>query len=208
MRRLAVLLPLLVLGLMLAGVANAASPPPVGPPYPDPVDGQAVYDYAGVFTPTTVVQAEQIVDAIEAQTKAEVAVYTQAKGRDDISPDEAEADAAALMDQWGVGRAGVNDGLVVLFDLDTTLKHGQVQLYAGGGFADRYLTTDELQAIFDEDMAPLLQGGDLDSALLVGLAKVVSGVFDATPSPGSEPAVDARRARTALPAAGDRPRGL
>ena len=93
------------------------------------------------------------------------------------------------MDQWGVGRAGVNDGLVVLFDLDTTLKHGQVQLYAGGGFADRYLTTDELQAIFDEDMAPLLQGGDLDSALLVGLAKVVSGVFDATRSPGSEPAV-------------------
>ena len=86
MRRLAVLLPLLILGLMLAGVANAASPspPPVGPPYPDPVDGQAVYDYAGVFRPSTVAQAEGIVDAIEAQTKAEVAVYTQAKGHDDI----------------------------------------------------------------------------------------------------------------------------
>ena len=57
------------------GVALTA---PVGPPYPDPVDGQAVYDYAGVLRPATVAQAEAIVDAIEAQTKAEVVVYTQA----------------------------------------------------------------------------------------------------------------------------------
>jgi hypothetical protein len=65
MRRLAVLLPLLILGLMLAGVANAASPspPPVGPPYPDPVDGQRVYDYAGVSAVDRDAQAEQIVDA-------------------------------------------------------------------------------------------------------------------------------------------------
>ena len=86
---------------------------------------------------STVAQAEGIVDAIEAQTKAEVAVYTQATGRDDITAAEAEADADALMDQWGVGRAGINDGLVILFDLDTSLKHGQVQLYAGSGFAER-----------------------------------------------------------------------
>jgi uncharacterized membrane protein YgcG len=193
MRRLAVLLPLLILGLMLAGVANAASPspPPVGPPYPEPVDGQAVYDYAGVFSPTTVTHAEQIVDAIEAQTKAEIAVYTQATGRDDITTPEAEADAAALMDQWGVGRVGINDGLVILFDLDTTLKHGQVQLYAGSGFAERYLSTDQLQAIYDEDMLPLLRGGDLDSALLVGLARIVTGTLDASPSPGGEPAAPA-----------------
>ncbi len=53
-------------------------PPPAGPPFPEPVDGQAVYDYAGVFDASTIVQAEQIIDAIEAQTKAEVVVYTQA----------------------------------------------------------------------------------------------------------------------------------
>jgi uncharacterized membrane protein YgcG len=185
MRRLAVLLPLLILGLLLAGVANAASPspPPVGPPYPDPVDGQAVYDYAGVFSATTKAQAEQIVDAIEAQTKAEIAVYTQATGREDVTEAEAEADAQALMDQWGVGRAGIDDGLVILFDLDTSLQHGQVQLYAGPGFAERHLSTDELQAIYQDDMLPILETGDLDSALLVGLAQIVNGTFD-SPSPG------------------------
>ena len=63
------------------------------------------------------------------------------------------------MDEWGVGRAGINDGLVILFDLDTTLEHGQVQLYAGSGFARRRISTqDELQAIFDDDMLPLLAG--------------------------------------------------
>ena len=49
--------------------------------------------------------AEQIIDAIEAQTKAEVVVYTQTPGRDEVTTDEAEADAQALMDQWGVGPA-------------------------------------------------------------------------------------------------------
>ena len=53
-------------------------PPPAGPPFPEPIDGQAVYDYAEVLTPTTRDRPRQIIDAIEAQTKAEVVVYTQA----------------------------------------------------------------------------------------------------------------------------------
>ena len=134
-------------------VAASPSPPAAGPPFPEPVDGQAVYDYADVLTPTTESQAESIIDAIEAQTKSEVVVYTQALGRDDITTEEAEGHAAALMDEWGVGRAGINDGLVILFDLDTSLQHGQVQLYGGSGFAAA--AQPELQDIFDNQMLPL-----------------------------------------------------
>ena len=36
----------------------------------------------------------------------------------------------------------------------------------------------DLQGIYDSDMLPLLQGGDLDSAVLVALAQVVSGTFE------------------------------
>ncbi len=168
-----------------AGASPGATPPPPGPPFPEPIDGQAVYDYASVLRPETELQAEQIVDAIEAQTKVEIAVVTQAMGRDDITSADAEHDAAALMDEWGVGRAGIDDGLVILFDLDTSLAHGQIQLYPGAGFADRYLSTDQLQAIYQTDMLPLLSGGDLDSALLVGLAQVISGTLDAPPPPGT-----------------------
>ena len=191
MRRLTRLLPGLLLALSLAAVASAASPspgattPPPGPPYPEPVEGRAVYDFARVLRPDTVAQAEAIVDAIEAQTKAEVVVYTQALGRDDITTEEAEAHAAALMDEWGIGRAGINDGLVILLDLDTSLEHGQAQLYAGSGFAERYMTVDQLQDVYQSSMLPYLADGDLDTAVLVGLGEVVGGTLKASEPPGS-----------------------
>jgi uncharacterized membrane protein YgcG len=176
--------------LVGAPVALAASPSPSaqppGPPFPEPVDNQAVYDFAQLFRPETRTQAEGVIDAIEAQTKAEVVVYTQALGRDDITTEEAASHAQALMDQWGVGRFGVNDGLVILFDLDTSLKHGQVQLYAGPGFSTSYLSDDARQVIYEDTMLPLLRDGQFDEALLSALSQVVAATFAATP-PGETP---------------------
>ena len=81
-------------------------------------------------------------------------------------------DAIALMDQWGVGRAGIDDGLVILFDLhENDPCHGQVQLYAGPGYAASYLSNAERQAIFDDDMLPMLRECDLDGALLTAMAE-------------------------------------
>jgi uncharacterized membrane protein YgcG len=167
---------LFALGLALPSLVAAA-----GPPFPDPVDGQAVYDTAELFDPATRDQAELIIDAIEAQTKAEVVVYTQAVGRDDITTEEAESHARALMDQWGVGRVGVDDGLVILFDLDTTGIHGEVQLFAGPGFSSRHLSDDERQAIYEGTMLPLLAEQQFDQALLAALAEIVNGTFDGAP---------------------------
>jgi uncharacterized membrane protein YgcG len=152
-----------------------------GPPFPDPVDGQAVYDTAELFSEAARERAELIIDAIEAQTKAEVVVYTQDLGRDDITAEETEEHARALMDQWGVGRQGVDDGLVILFDLDTSGQHGQVQLYAGPGFSSAYLSDDERQAIYQDTMLPLLSEGRFDDALTAALAQIVEGTVDKTP---------------------------
>ena len=66
------------------------------------------------------------------------------------APRTAEAHAQALMDQWGVGRRGFDDGLVILYDLDPSLVHGQVQLFAGPGYRATFLSNEERQAIFDE----------------------------------------------------------
>ena len=116
--------------------------------------------------------------------------------------------AAALMDQWGVGRRDVNDGLVILFDLDTSLKHGQVQLYAGSGFDEAYISTDERQAIFEDDMLPLLRAGDLDAALGVGLSKVVTATLDPSSATGRQAHGGRCRARATVPRARGRPRRL
>ena len=157
--------------LLLSVGAAAATSPPAGPPYPDAVTGQRVYDYAGIFAPGAVTQAEQTIKTIEARTGAQVAVYTQIKPESDTL-DKANADARSLMDQWGVGRKGIDDGLVILFDMQGNLQHGQVSLYAGSGFKATYLTNADRQAIFDNDMKPLLVDGDFDGAMAKALADV------------------------------------
>jgi uncharacterized membrane protein YgcG len=173
-----------------------ATTPPVGPPYPNAVTGQRVYDYAGIFSPAAITEAQSIITGIEARTGAQVAVYTQVKpSSDDL--DKANADALALMNQWGVGRKGFDDGLVILFDMQTNLRHGQVSLYAGGGYAAAFLSDSERQAIFDNDMKPLLADGDLDGGLLAGLHDI-----DANATPEHAATLERGRQINALMAAG------
>ncbi|CAN5480612.1 hypothetical protein BH20CHL7_BH20CHL7_18040 [soil metagenome] len=166
-----------VFGEALSGPALPGGPPsdpgapPPGPPFPDPVDGQAVYDYAGVFSAATIAQAESMIDVIESRTSAELAVYTQMVDYG-VTTEETERRARALIDSWGIGRAGFDDGMVVFFDLDPSLEHGQVQLYAAPGFEATYLTNADRQAIFENDMVPFLRVADLDEALLVALQRI------------------------------------
>ena len=171
---------LLLLGS--AGLASAAPPP--GPPYPDAVTGQRVYDYAGIFSPGTVSSAEATIKAIEVRTGAQVAVYTQVKPESD-TPAAADDDALALLNQWGVGRKGFDDGLVILFDMQGSLVHGQVSLYAGYGFKASFMTNADRQAVFDNDMKPLLTQSppDFDGALRIALADVDAA---ATPAHADE----------------------
>ncbi len=143
-----------------------------GPPFPSPVTNQAVYDTAEVLSATVKERVEATIDAIENRTGAEVVVYTQLVPNG-VTESEAEADAIALMDQWGVGREGIDDGLVILFDLhENDPCHGQVQLYAGPGFRATFLSNEERQAIFEDDMLPHLRDCDLDGALLAAMDKV------------------------------------
>lgn len=152
--------------LLLPVVAAGA-----GPPFPPPVDGQAVYDTAGILSEGTIADAEATIDAIEARTAAEIVVYTQLVDYG-VTTEETESRARALIDQWGVGRRGFDDGLAIFFDIDPSLEHGQVQLYAGPGFEATFLTNSERQAIFDDDMLPYLRNANFDGALGVALERI------------------------------------
>jgi uncharacterized membrane protein YgcG len=158
--------------IMTGGTGGSGEPATnAGPPFPDPVDGVRVYDQAGAFQPETVATAARTIAAIETRTGAQVVVYSQvvANGR---TTEEADQDARALMDQWGVGRKGFDDGLVILFDLYPGLQHGQVILYGGPGYRAAYLDNSEKQRIFDDEMVPRLKAGDVDGALLIALERV------------------------------------
>lgn len=167
---IAVVVLLALAALAPAGIRAETTP---GPPFPDPVLGQAVYDTAGLFGAEAIAEAEAIIDRVEERTGAEVVVYTQVKPW--ATTESTEQDAIALIDQWGVGRAGFDDGLAIFMNVYTEAGgrvRGQVQLYAAPGFRDLYLTNEERQQIFDEDMLPLLQAQQFDAAMLAALRRV------------------------------------
>ena len=149
--------------------APADAPPP-GPPFPDPEIDRAVYDFAGVFEPETIAAVEETIDRIEERTKAEVVVYTQVV--DFPTTEETERHALALIDQWGVGRKGFDDGLAIFFDFEPGRSSGQVQLYAAPGFAATFLTNSERQQIFENDMLPHLRADDWDAAILAAMDRI------------------------------------
>ncbi|HYX10479.1 MAG TPA: TPM domain-containing protein, partial [Candidatus Acidoferrum sp.] len=155
-----------LLVLAVARVSIAA-----GPPYPDPIPGIHVYDTADALTGADIGAAEKQIQAIEARTGAQIVVYTQVKPESD-TPEAAEADAAALGTQWGVGRKGFDDGLVILFDLEPNLCHGQVQLYAAKGFAAAFLSNSDRQRIYEDTMLPDLRACRLGAALAGALEQV------------------------------------
>ena len=165
LRPLAAVVLLALLGLAASSVARAA-----GPPFPDPTPNQAVYDTAAALQAATVSSAEQLADDIERTSGAELVVYTQVKPF--ISEDENLADARALMDQWGVGRSGFDDGLVLMIGLDDDLVHGKVSFFAGSGYRSSYLDEDALKRIIDDDFVPAARTGDLDAAVLASLDAV------------------------------------
>lgn len=159
-----------------AALAVVPGAPAAGPPFPDPVVDQVVYDYADILSPSTEGRATQIIVAIEQRVAAEVVVYTQYKpGSTEAST---EQDALALINQWGVGRRGFDDGLAIMWNtnrptcLTGVSGNGQVQLYAAPGYAATYLSNSERQGIFDDAMLPLLRECDEDGALLAALERI------------------------------------
>jgi uncharacterized membrane protein YgcG len=145
--------------------------------------GRYVYDLAGIWSASAIDQAQSTAVAIRDRTGAEVAIVSWPSDDSDVSTGTARADAITIMDTWGVGRAGVDDGLVVLFDMDSQSQlHGQIYLYAGSGFLDRYLNEDEASGVVNDAMLPRAVEGDLDAALLDGLQRI-----DHVVQPGGNP---------------------
>jgi len=169
---------LLAASSWLAGSALAA-----GMTLPPSQAGVYVYDLAGIWSGATIDRAQSIAQAIRERTQAQLAIVSWPSDDPDVSTETARLDAITIMNTWGVGRAQINDGLVVLFDMDAgSRQHGQIYVYAGRGYLEQYLNEDEAATIVNEVMLPKARDGDLDAALLDGLTRV-----DHVTQPGGNP---------------------
>jgi uncharacterized membrane protein YgcG len=147
--------------------------------FPNPVNGQAVYDPAGALDPEIEQALERQIDAIEARSGAEVAIYVQV---DELATEDSNQEAArALMDQWGVGRKGYDDGLVYLVSFEPNLVHGVVSYYAGAGFLRGYLSQADLQQTIDDVIVPAAAQQQIGGGLIQAIQLVDSAITpDAT----------------------------
>ena len=152
-----------------ASIATAA-----GPPFPDPVDDQAVYDTADVLSVETEAELEATIDAREADTGAELVVYTQVDPG--ISEDENLANAKALIDQWGVGRSGFDDSMVLMVGLEENRINGKVSMFGGSGFLGAYANEDALKSIIETEFVPQASSGDLEGAIVNTIEAVAERV--------------------------------
>jgi uncharacterized membrane protein YgcG len=163
----------IALALILAPLALAFDLPPSQA-------GKYVYDFAGIWSSGVIDSAQQTADRLRSQTGVEMAVVSIPTGESSVSTSEAEQTAKDIMDAWGVGQAGVDNGIVVLFDLDTSLRHGQIYVYGGRGIVSKYLSPAAAQSVAN-DMIDRAKAGDLVGALTVGMREIA----DAVDNPGS-----------------------
>jgi hypothetical protein len=146
--------------------------------FPDPVENQAVYDPAGALTPEIEAALEQRIDATEARTGAELAIYVRIEA--DATSDSNLADARALIDQWGVGRQGFDDGMVILLTFfDPTFQHGWVSTWAGSGFHAAYMGDGAQQAIREDIIIPAIRQGSPAGGLIAAVDAIDAAI---TPS--------------------------
>lgn len=144
---------------------------------PPTQEGVYVYDLAGIWSQAAIDRAQQVAEDVRARTQAEIAVVSWPSDDVDVSTTTAEADARLIMDTWGVGRAGVNDGLVVLYDMNRDSRdHGEIFVFAGKGFRELYLDQEESDALVFGTMLPLAKEGDIDGSLVAGMNEVDKAV--------------------------------
>jgi uncharacterized membrane protein YgcG len=176
--------PFFVVGLLLAGqlvvpwVVNAFGGS--AHTFPAPVNGVRVYDPAEAISADAEAQLESRIHAIEDRSGAQMAIYVRIAP--DVTGDSNLADARRLMDEWGVGRRGFDDGFVILLSFeDSTFQHGQVSTYAGSGFKAAYLSEDPQRHLREGLIIPAIRVGDPGQGLIAAVDEVDAAITpDAT----------------------------
>lgn len=154
-----------------------------------------IYDLAGVLTTEQVERLEKQAGAIAQRTGSPVVVYMQSH---EAGADETEEDARELMDAWDVQSGeGVQDGIIIFFNLEPDdPEHGSVTLLAGQSLDERgTLPQYEVTALYEEEMQPLLEEGDMAGAIAAGLDGVLNSLT-VGPRPAPEPSAVERIAGT------------
>ncbi|GAB4365614.1 MAG: hypothetical protein Kow009_02370 [Spirochaetales bacterium] len=153
-RRFSLLVVLLLLLLQAGFVEAQISYKPTG----------FVNDFAGVIDPDSARMMEQIAQAIEEKTGAQVAVVTV----DSIAPYATIEDFSVdLAQSWGIGRKGKDDGVLIVL----AMKERKVRIEVGYGL-EGAIPDSVAGRILDEQILPALRQQKWGTGLLQGMIGV------------------------------------
>ena len=163
---------LLVLGLALllpqASVSGA-------PDFPKP-QGR-VNDFAGVLDAPSKAQLQAIIAQVEAQTSDEFAVVT-VKSLDGLSVEEY---ANGLFHQWGIGKKGKDNGLLVLI----CPQERKIRIEVGFGLEEK-VTDGTCGTIIRHYFTPAFKQGDYGKGAVEGLQKLSELVMGTASAPETD----------------------
>lgn len=159
------------LGLMLAlSFVRAQSITDI--PNPRTRDGTWVTDVAGGLRPDTVATLNDIIGELERTTGAEVGVAV-VRSLDGLSVEEA---AEKLFKTWGIGKAGKDNGVLLLWSTGDR----KVRIEVGYGL-EGDLPDGRVGAILDTYVIPQFKAGQFDEGVIGGVRAIASIIE------GSEP---------------------
>ncbi|VGO22100.1 TPM domain-containing protein [Pontiella sulfatireligans] len=122
-----------------------------------------VNDFASVISEENEQRIGSVVEELKQKTGAEIAVVTlqslEGSGIDGFS--------TRLFNKWGIGRAGINDGLMVL----ASMKDRMMRIEVGYGL-EQVVSNLDAERIRVEDITPRFKEGDYGEGLLAGVVSL------------------------------------
>ena len=134
---------------------------------PNPREGYGgwVTDMAEILKPETEIQLNQMIDQLEAQTGAEMAVVTVPETAPADSP---KAFTTALFNYWGIGKEGQDNGVLFLISV------GDRRVEIETGYSVEALLPDaKVGGIIDTEITPRFKQGNFDNGVMAGARAMV-----------------------------------
>ncbi len=147
-------------------------------PNPREKDGGWVVDIAGALNAEQKARLNRIIDALERETGAEVAVVILRRTQD-ATPKEY---ATELFNKWGVGKRGADNGVLML----VALGDRRVEIETGYGM-EAMIPDAVAGEILDTAVIPRFKRGDIPGGVIAGVEAIAQRIRQAQSSSAYEP---------------------
>jgi uncharacterized protein len=126
-----------------------------------------VIDQTGSLSTATAAHITSKLEALEAQKGSQVVVLIVPT----TQPEEIEQFDIRVVEEWKLGRKGVDDGAVLVI----AKNDRRVRIEVGRGL-EGVLTDATANRIIDEDITPRFKQGDFDGGIRVGVDRMISAI--------------------------------